>query len=58
MTVEKVTYPTESINKVLTYLGDRPYKEVAQLIHILQSGEIVKPKPAEPVKPAKPKPNG
>ena len=38
--VETVTYTTEQANKILDYLGSRPYKEVAQLVQILQSGKV------------------
>lgn len=34
-----VTYPIEEINKVVNYLGSRPYAEVVDLIRIMQSGK-------------------
>ncbi len=37
--MEKLTYKVEDINKVLNYLGNKPYVEVAALIQVLQSGE-------------------
>lgn len=40
--VEKISYATEDINKVLNYLGSRPFNEVLVLIQILQSGEVEK----------------
>ena len=38
--------PADTLNKVMGYLGTRPYQEVYQLISEIQ--EAVKPKPAEP----------
>ena len=34
-----VTYTLEQINKVMNYLGNRPYIEVADIIQVLQSGK-------------------
>ena len=38
--VETITYPTAEVNKVLNYLGSRPYTEVAGLIAIMQAGKV------------------
>lgn len=40
--VETVSYPVTEINKVLDYIGSRPFKEVAGLVQILQSGKVDK----------------
>jgi hypothetical protein len=40
--MEKITYSTELINQVLSYLGTRPFNEVAGLITELQKGELSK----------------
>ena len=37
--VPMVTYSLEEINKVMNYLGSRPYAEVAGLVQIMQSGK-------------------
>jgi len=34
-----ITYDMAEINKVMNYLGNRPYVEVAGLIQIMQSGK-------------------
>ena len=36
----KVTYEIETINKVMLYLGSKPYGEVQELFTLLQKGEL------------------
>lgn len=37
--VPTVTYTVDDINKVMQYLGTRPYNEVAGLIQLMQTGK-------------------
>ncbi len=39
----KLTYTTDTMNKILNYLAIRPYKEVVDLIGLIQAGENVEP---------------
>ena len=42
--VETIMYTTESINKVLAYLGTRPYQEVAGIVQVMQTGQLMEQK--------------
>ncbi len=46
----KLTYTTDTMNKVLNYLATRPYKEVVDLIGLVQSPET----PTTPEIPSEP----
>jgi len=44
----KLIYTTDTVNKVLNYLADRPYREVAELITLMQSGvQYIAPVPVK-----------
>jgi len=39
--MELVTYKVEDVNKVLDYLSMSPYREVVELIYLLQQKQVV-----------------